>query len=187
MKVAILASGKGSNFEALVKAVKKQKIKVKVKLLICDKEKAFVRKRAKKLKIPQKFVNPNDFKSRALFDKELVKILHKERIELILLAGYMRILLPHFVKNFKNKIINIHPSLLPAFRGTRSIERAYKRGCKKTGVTVHFVDEKVDHGQIILQESLEIKKGESLKRLEERIHKLEHKLYPKALKLILER
>ena len=187
MNIAILASGRGTNFEAIVKAVKKGKIpKAEIKLLITDREDAFVRRRAKRFKVKDVFVDPKKFKSREDFDRFVVKILKKEKIELVVLAGFMRILSKYFVNQFKNKILNIHPALLPAFKGKDAIKRAYSYGVKVTGVTIHFVDEKVDHGPIIIQKALEIKKGESLEELEERIHRLEHKLYPYVIRLFVE-
>ena len=188
INIAVLASGNGSNFEAIAQAVKSRKLKgVKIKLLITDKEKAFVRRRAAKFKIKDVFINPKSYKSRVSFDRAIIKLLKKEKIHLIALAGYMRILSPHFVKAYKNKIINIHPALLPSFKGTDSIKRAYDYGCKITGVTVHFVDENVDHGPIILQEEVKIKKGLSLAKLEAKMHKIEHKLYPEAIKLFAQK
>jgi len=187
MKIAVLASGTGTNFQALVKAQRKGYFKGKITLLISDKRDAFVRKRAQKFCIKDIFINPKEFSSRRKFDKKILEILRKEKIGLIILAGYMRILSPFLVRTFKNKILNIHPALLPAFKGENAIERAFKYGSKITGVTVHFVDERVDHGPIILQKSLEIKKGMTLKELEEKIHKIEHKLYPLAVKLFIDK
>ena len=185
--IAVLASGNGSNFQALVKAIGKQKLKAKINLLITDRKNSFVRKRAENLSIKDIFINPQEFKSDLAFDKKIVEVLRKERIDLVILAGYMRIISPFFVKSFNNKILNIHPSILPAFKGTKAISRAFRYGCKVTGVTVHFIDEKIDHGPIILQETLEIKKGISEEKLEKKIHRLEHKLYPQVLKLILDK
>lgn len=185
MNIAVFASGNGSNFEALVRAVKKRRIKAKISVLIIDKKNAFARIRAKKLGIKTIFVDPRLFKSALAFDKELLRLMRAEKIELILLAGYMRMLTPYFVRRYKNKIINIHPALLPAFKGTNAIERAFYHGCKITGVTVHFVDEKMDHGPIILQEPFIIKDSIDLAELESKIHKLEHALYPKVLELIV--
>ena len=185
VKIAVLASGRGTNFEALVRAQKRSYFRGKITLLITDKRDAFVRKRAKKFGIKDIFINPDDYSSRLEFDKEIIRILRREKINLIVLAGYMRILSPFFVSSFKNKILNIHPAILPAFKGEDAIERAYRYGCKVTGVTVHFVDEQVDHGPIILQEAIEIKKGITREKLEEKIHKLEHKLYPLAVKLFV--
>jgi len=185
--IAVLASGNGTNFQALAKAICKQKLTAKIKLLITDKKNSFVRKRAEDLDIKDIFVNPKEFKSDLEFDREIVKILREARVDLVILAGYMRIISPFFVKAFNQKILNIHPALLPAFKGTKAISRAFRYGCKVTGVTVHFIDEKIDHGPIILQETIEIKKGLSEAKLKEKIHSLEHKLYPQALKLILDK
>ncbi|MDP8290495.1 MAG: phosphoribosylglycinamide formyltransferase [Candidatus Susulua stagnicola] len=185
--IAVLASGNGTNFQALVEAISKQKINAKIKILITDKKNSFVRKRANNLNIKDTFVDPNKFKSELAFDKKIIEILKKEKIDLIILAGYMKLITPFFVKNFNNKILNIHPSLLPAFKGVGAIRRAYEYGCKITGVTIHFIDEEIDHGPIILQETIKIEKGMSEKKLEEKVHNLEHKLYPKALKLILDK
>ena len=187
MKVAVLASGKGSNFQAIAKAVLKNKLKVDLKLLLTDKKNSLAREKAKKLKIKEIFINPENFKSRLSFDHEIVKILRREKIKLIILAGYMRVLTPYFVKSFKNRILNIHPAILPAFKGTDAIARAFKYGCKVTGVTVHLVDERVDHGPIILQETIRITKAMTLARLEKSIHQLEHRLYPLAIKLIVDK
>lgn len=183
MNIAVLASGKGSNFEALCRAAKKGDIKGKIKLLVTDVKTAYARKRAKKYDVPSIFVDPKQFKDRRSFDKEIVKILRKEKVELVVLAGFMRIITPYFVRAFKNRIMNIHPALLPSFKGTDAINRAHKYGVKVTGVTVHFVDDKVDHGPVVFQKALEIRENESLEDLEERIHRVEHSLYPKAVSL----
>lgn len=185
MKIAILASGSGTNFEALVKEAKRGYLKGDIKLLITDKEKAYVRKRAKKFKVKELFVDPENFKSRLEFDKHLAEILRKEKIGLILLAGYMRVLSPYFVRCFKNKILNIHPAILPGFKGINAIERAFRYGCKVTGVTVHFVNEGVDCGPIILQKTVEIKDNMTLAELEKKVHRLEHELYPQAVNLVV--
>jgi len=187
MNIAVLASGNGTNFEAIVRSAEKGKLRnARIKLLISDKEKSFVQKRAKKHKIKSVFVDPRIFSSRTLFDKEVVRILRKEKIGLVVLAGFMRILSPYFVKAFKNRILNIHPALLPSFKGESAIKEAYKYGVRVTGVTVHFVDNEVDHGPIILQKALNIRYGESLESLEKRIHIIEHKLYPEAIKLFIQ-
>ena len=117
MNIAVLASGNGTNFEALAKAAEKGYFKANIKLLLTDKKGAFARKRAEKFGIKDIFINPKGFRSRLDFDKKIVSILRKEKISLVILAGYMRIISPYFVKSFKNKIINIHPALLPAFKG----------------------------------------------------------------------
>ena len=187
MNIAVLASGNGTNFEAIARSVEEGKLKnANIKILIGDRKDAFVYKRAKRYGVKTLFINSKSFKNRVLFDKEAVKILRKEKIELVVLAGFMRILSPHFVKAFKNRILNIHPALLPSFKGDSAIKEAHKHGVKITGVTVHLVDNEVDHGPIILQEALKVKERESLESLEKRIHRLEHKLYPEAIKLFIQ-
>ncbi|MFA5271813.1 MAG: phosphoribosylglycinamide formyltransferase [Candidatus Omnitrophota bacterium] len=186
MNIAILASGNGTNFEAIAKAAKQGRIKADIKFVLTDKEDAFVRKRAARIGIRDLFVDPRKFASRLGFDKEIVKLLKKEKIDLIVLAGFMRILSPEFVKSFKNKILNIHPALLPAFKGEDAIKMTYRYGCKVAGVTVHFVDKNVDNGPIVLQEAIIIKEGLGLPELEEKIHSIEHRLYPQAINLYIQ-
>lgn len=183
--IAVFASGNGSNFKAIAEAIKSGKLPVQKCLLITDKKNCLARKKAKAFQIKDIFINPSGHKSRKSHEQEILKILRQEEIEVIILAGYMRILSPFFLSYFKNKILNIHPSLLPSFAGKDAIARAFNYGCKITGVTVHFVNRKIDGGPIIAQKSLAIKKGISLKNLEKEIHKIEHRLYPKALKLFL--
>ncbi len=186
MNIAIFASGRGTNFEALVKAQRKGVFKADIKILITDNKSAYVRRRARRLGIKEEVVEFEKFKDRKSFEKEILKILKREKIDLILLAGFMRILSPYFVKKYKNRILNIHPALLPSFKGTQAIKRAFKYGVKVTGVTVHFVNEKVDSGPIILQEPVKITQKDTLESLERKIHRVEHKLYPKAVKLFVE-
>ncbi|MCM8823225.1 MAG: phosphoribosylglycinamide formyltransferase [Candidatus Omnitrophica bacterium] len=186
INIAVLASGRGTNFEAIVKAIKSNYLKANLKVLITDKKNAYVRIRARTHGIREVFIDPKRFNSPMDFEKETVKILKEERVKLVVLAGFMRVLSPYFVNLYRKRILNIHPSLLPAFKGKSAIERAYKYGVKVTGVTVHFVDRKVDNGPIILQESLKIKDDYSLEELEENIHRIEHRLYPKAIKLVID-
>ena len=185
MNLAIFASGDGSNFAALVKAVKEKKLKVKFVVLVCDHPEAFVVKRARKAKITTILVRREDFVSRLDFEAAIIQRLKNYKIDLIALAGFMRLLSPDFVKRYRNRVMNIHPSLLPAFKGAHAISDAFKAGVDSTGVTVHFVDEEVDHGSIILQGKIKIKGADTLASLERRIHLLEHKLYPQAIKLLL--
>jgi phosphoribosylglycinamide formyltransferase-1 len=186
MNFAVLASGNGSNLQAIIDAKKKGKIKGELKLVISDKPDAMALTRARKAGIKTvAFVNPKDFPSREDFDRELVAILKKEKIGLVVLAGFMRILSPVFIKAFRNKIINVHPALLPAFKGAHAIKDAFEYGVKATGVTVHFVDEEVDHGKIIAQGAVEVKPEDTLDSLAKKIHKIEHILYPKVVDLFL--
>ena len=183
MNFAVLASGNGSNLQAIIDVINKKKICAKLNVVISDNKNAFALTRALKAGIATVVVDPKAFENRKEMDKAIVKELKSFGVDFVILAGYMRILSPYFVKAYKEKILNIHPALLPAFKGAHAIKDAFDSGVKTTGVTVHFVDEQVDHGVIIAQESVRIKKQESLKSLEARIHKVEHKLYPKVISL----
>ena len=185
VNLAIFASGRGSNFSAIVKAIKQNEIKVKLVILVCDQPEALVIKRARIARIPVILVKREDFPSRADFEAAIIQRLKSYKINLIALAGFMRILSASFVKRYHNCIMNIHPSLLPDFKGAQAIEDAFKHQAPFTGVTVHFVDAEVDSGPIILQQKVNINKRDSLASLEKRIHALEHKLYPEALKLFI--
>lgn len=181
MNFAVLASGNGSNLQAIIQAVKAKTIKAHLALVVSDRADAFALERARKAKIPTAVVNPNNFPDRESFDRMLVEQLRASRIDFVVLAGFMRILSPLFVQAFPNKILNIHPALLPAFKGAHAIKDAFEYGVKTTGVTVHFVDEKVDNGAVIVQEPVGILPKDTLAKLERRIHAVEHRIYPKAI------
>jgi phosphoribosylglycinamide formyltransferase-1 len=183
VNIAVLCSGKGTNLQAIINAVKRRKIKANLKLVLGDKQNAFCLKRARKAGIKTVFIDSKKYKGRKRFDQEVIKHLIQEDIDLIVLAGFMRILSDYFIKKYRNRIINIHPALLPSFKGAKGIKDAYEYGVRVTGVTVHFVNEELDNGPIILQDVVKIKPGESIASLEKKIHKLEHKLYPEAINL----
>lgn len=183
MNFAVLASGNGSNLQAIIQAVRSKKIKANLALVVSDRADAFALERARKAKIPTAVLNPKNFPDRESFDRMLVEQLFASKIDFVVLAGFMRILSPFFIKSFPNKILNIHPALLPAFKGAHAIKDAFEYGAKTTGVTVHFVDEQVDHGAIIAQEAVNILPKDTLEKLERRIHSVEHRLYPKAVAL----
>jgi phosphoribosylglycinamide formyltransferase-1 len=186
MNFAVLASGNGSNLQAIIDAKKKGKIKGTLTLVISDKADARALVRARKAGVKTVLhVDPKNFPSREDYDNELVSILKKEKAGLVVLAGFMRILSPVFVKAFRHKIINIHPALLPSFKGGHAVKDALAYGVKVTGVTVHFIDEEVDHGAIIAQVALDIKPKDTIESLSRRIHKVEHALYPKVIDLFL--
>jgi phosphoribosylglycinamide formyltransferase-1 len=184
--IAVFASGRGSNFSAIAIAVKKRVLKCNISLLVSDNPKAPVLQKAKRARIKTLLVQREDFPTKKEFEDYIIKHLKDNKIDLVVLSGFMRILSPDFVRRYKGRIVNIHPALLPSFKGTEGIKDAFRYGAKVAGVTVHFVDEKMDHGPIILQEATEIKENDTLDSLEARIHKLEHKLYPRAIKLFLE-
>ena len=186
MNIAVFASGKGTNFSAIIKAVKKGVIKDNLSLLVCDNPKAGAIGRAKRAGIKVALVKREDFAARNDFEVAIIRRLKEEKIDLIILAGFMRIIGEDILNYYKNRIINIHPALLPSFKGAHAIKDAFDYGVKVTGVTVHFVDEKTDHGPIILQQVVKIEEDDTLETLETKIHKIEHKLYPQAVKLFVE-
>lgn len=184
--IAVFASGRGTNFSAIVRAVKKGTIKANLSLLVCDNPKAGAVARAKRSGIKIALVKREDFANRCDFEKRIIQHLEENKIELIILAGFMRVLGPDLIQKFSNRILNIHPAILPSFKGTHSIKDAFDYGAKVTGVTVHFVDEQMDHGPIILQVPIKIEESDTLESLETKIHKLEHKIYLEAIRLFLE-
>src|SRR3989338_2738603 len=184
--IAVFASGRGTNFSAIVKAVKSGALKANIALLVCDNPKALVLKKAKSAGVKIALIKRGDFSSKRDFESKINELLRVNKIELIVLAGFMRMLSEAFVRNHPGSIINIHPSLLPSFKGTEGIKDAFDCGVKITGVTVHFVDELMDHGPVILQAPVKIEEFDTLASLEEKIHRLEHRLYPEAIKLFVE-
>lgn len=184
--IAVFASGKGTNFSAMVRAVKKGKIKAHLALLVCDQPQAGVISRAKRAGVKVALVERGDFSGKEDFEARMVEVLEENKIDLIVLAGFMRILSATFVARYKERIINVHPALLPSFKGAHGIQEAFDYGVKVTGATVHFVDEKMDHGPIILQKAVPIEEGDTLETLEKKIHRIEHVIYPEAVRLIIE-
>jgi phosphoribosylglycinamide formyltransferase-1 len=184
--IAVFASGKGSNFEAIAKTVKSGMLKVNLALLVCDNQQAAVLGKARKAGVPVALIKRQDFASKADFEKAIISRLKENAIDLIVLAGYMRMLSAPFVHEFRGRVINIHPSLLPAFKGESGIKDAFDYGVKVTGVTVHFVDEEMDHGPVILQREVAITGKDTLDTLEAKIHKIEHRIYPEAIKLFVQ-
>ncbi len=185
INIAVFASGRGSNFEAIAKQVKAGRIKACLKILVCDQPLAGVLKKAKKLKINYVLLRRDDFSDRDSFEDAIIACLKANKIGLVVMAGFMRMLGHKLINAYRNKIINIHPALLPSFKGAHAIKDAFDYGIKVTGVTVHFVDEKMDHGPIILQEGIQVRNNDTLASLERRIHKIEHRLYPQAINLFI--
>ena len=186
LKIAVFASGRGSNFQSIIDSIKSGDVAAEVKLLISDNQEAGALKRAEHEEIENVFINPAHFETKAAYAEELIGLLKGAGVELVVLAGYMRILSPLFVKEFKNQIINIHPSLLPAFKGLDAQKQAVDYGVKYSGCTVHFVDQGMDTGPIIKQAVVEVKENDSADELAARILKEEHRIYPEAVRLIAE-
>ena len=185
-RFAVFISGNGSNLQAIIDSIKAGDIKASLELVISSNPKAYGIKRAEAAGIKVLVFDPKNYTNRQSVDRDIVIELKNHQVDFIVLAGYMRLLTPYFIKNYPNKIINIHPSLLPSFKGVEGIKDAMTYGVKVTGVTVHFVNEKMDNGPIILQDTVRINEDDTLESLEEKIHRVEHRLYPKAVALLAE-
>ena len=187
-KIVIFASGSGSNFEAIVDQLHGKdcgNYRVAVSLLVCDQPEAACLERAQRLGIPSLVLRPRDFANKTEYERAIVEKLAILEPDLIALAGYMRIIGPDLLAQYEGKIINIHPALLPAFPGKDGIGDALRYGVKITGVTVHFVDAGVDTGKIIDQAAIRIVPTDSEEQTRDRIHALEHELYPRVIGEIL--
>ncbi len=185
IKIGALASGRGSNLQAIMDRISDGTIKnAQIAVVISDRQSQAL-ERAKKHGVKAVFVDPKD-KSREEYDSELAKILKQEKVELVLLAGYMRIITKNIISEFPNKIINIHPALLPSFPGTHAQKQALDKGARFSGCTVHFVDEGVDTGPIILQAVVPVLPGDTEESLSARILEQEHRIYPEAVRLYSE-
>ncbi len=186
VKIAVLASGRGSNLQAIIDSIETKKIIANISIVISNVKNALALEIAKRHSIKTSFVDPAKFGTKEDFDHNIVQILKKEQVNLICLAGFMRILSHSFIQEFKNCIMNIHPSLLPSFPGLNSQKKALDYGVKFSGCTVHFVDEGVDSGPIIIQKVVPIFDYDSVESLSERILKEEHRIYPLAIKAFVE-
>ncbi|MBM3896149.1 MAG: phosphoribosylglycinamide formyltransferase [Thaumarchaeota archaeon] len=188
LNLAILISGRGSNMEAILKAIKEKKIPANPAVVISNKPDAKGLEIAKSLGVKTEVVDSRDFKGdRWEYDKKIIIVLEKYNVTpengLVCLAGFMRIISHEFIKKYKNRIMNIHPALLPSYPGLHAQRQALEDGVKYSGCTVHFADEKVDHGPIILQATVEVKEDDTEETLSERILEQEHKIYPEAVRL----
>lgn len=182
-KIAILLSGRGSNFEAIHKNSIRVDSTFEIAVVVSDKRKAKGLITAGDLGIPAHFIRPRDFSSKNEYEKKLIELFEKFNIDLICLAGFMRIISPTLIKKYPGRIINIHPSLLPSFPGLEAQKQALEAGAEISGCTVHFVDEGVDSGPVIMQARVEIRKDDSEESLSKRILIEEHRLYSEVINL----
>ena len=185
-KLAVLVSGRGSNLQAIIDSIDREELDAHLSIVISNTKDAMALKRAEKHGIKTIFIDPSTYLNSKEYDKALVLKLKEFSIDLICLAGYMRILGEEVIQTFEKKIINIHPSLLPAFPGLNAQKQAINHGVKFSGCTVHFVDLGVDSGPIILQTVVPVYDNDDEKSLSKRILEQEHYLYPKAIKMIQE-
>lgn len=181
--IAVLISGNGTNLQKIIEQCEDGTINGSVKIVISNKDDAYGLTRAKNHNIETAVVKTKKGLARVDYDKEVIKILDDNKIDLVVLAGFMRLLSPHFIRSYTQKIINIHPSLLPAFPGLDVQEQAITHGAKYSGATVHFVDEGLDSGPIILQSAVPISDTDTAETLTEKIHQEEYVIYPEAVRL----
>jgi phosphoribosylglycinamide formyltransferase-1 len=185
-RIGVLLSGRGSNFEALAESIAEGRIpNAEIALVISNREGAPGIERAARRGIPARVI-PSKGLEREAYDKVVVAALEERKVDLVCLAGYMRLLSPHFVRAFPNRILNIHPSLLPAFPGLEAQRQALEHGAKFSGCTVHFVDENLDAGAIVMQAVVPIEDADTPETLAERILQEEHRIYSQAVRVVLE-
>lgn len=184
MRVGVLASGKGSNFQALVQALDRPDAAAKVAVLVSNVADAPALQKARLLDVPAVLLEHNRWPSRETYDAAVADELNRHGVELVVLAGYMRLLSPTFLRAFPQRVVNVHPALLPSFTGTRAVKQALEYGAKVSGCTVHFVDQGVDTGPVIAQAAVPVLETDDEASLSARIHEQEHRLLPRAVELI---
>lgn len=183
--IAVFASGSGTNFQAIYDAIYSRELDANIALLVCDQPGAYVIERAEAAGIPSFVFKAKEYPSKEAYEKEMSTVLKNSGVEFIVLAGYMRLIGPTLLKEFEGHIVNIHPSLLPDFPGKDAIGQALAAKANWSGVTVHFVDEGMDTGPIIVQERVRLAENETMESLQQKIHSIEHKLYPSILQMLL--
>jgi phosphoribosylglycinamide formyltransferase-1 len=186
LKLGVLISGNGSNLQSIIDHIEKGSLKAVIKIVISNNPDAYGITRAKKHGIPVVVLKNGDFKNKEAFDLELIRILESKGVDLVILAGFMRIITPTLLKAFPQKIMNIHPALLPSFPGIHGQKQALEYGVKISGCTVHFVDEGVDTGPIIIQKTVQVFDDDTEETLAARILTEEHRIYPQAIQLFAE-
>lgn len=184
-RLAVFCSGSGTNLQAILDAVRLGHVPATLALVLADTSDAYALTRARRAGIPALAIDRTQYPSREAFERAILSALRAHRIRYIALAGFMRILSPAFVRKYRGRLINIHPALLPAFPGAHAVQDALRAGARRTGVTIHFVDEGVDTGPIIAQRGMPIRPGETAAQVFVRLHRIEHQLYPRALADVL--
>lgn len=186
LKLGVMASGSGSNFEAIAQAIANHTLNAQVNVLLYNNPGAKAAARADRWGIPAVLLNHREFASREALDEAIVKTLQQHEVEWVIMAGWMRIVTPILINAFPRRILNIHPSLLPSFKGNRAVEQALAAGVKITGCTVHLVVPEVDSGDIIMQAAVPVLPDDTLETLHDRIHVQEHRIFPHAIALAAE-
>ncbi len=186
-KIAVFASGSGTNFQSIADAIKAGKLEAEICLVVCDKEGAFVLERAKNENVETFCFSPKTYPNKEAFESKILEKLQEREIEFIVLAGYMRLIGSTLLQAYSHRMVNIHPSLLPAFPGKDAIGQAFEANVKITGVTIHFVDEGMDTGPIIAQSAVPVLDDDTRETLQVRIQQTEHELYPAVLAEIFQK
>jgi len=186
LRVGALASGGGSNIQSIIDHIESGKLHARIVILLSDHPEAGVLRRGERHGIPHQVINPDDFKNRQDHDRAMISVLKENEVDLVVLAGYMRVISPGFVASFPGRIMNIHPALLPSFPGLHVQQKAADYGVRFSGCTVHFVDEGTDTGPIIIQAVVPVLPGDTGETLGARILKQEHRIYPEAIRLFSE-
>ncbi|MBI3811327.1 MAG: phosphoribosylglycinamide formyltransferase [Nitrospirae bacterium] len=186
LRLGVLASGRGSNLESIIRACSAVKIHAGIEIVISDRARSQALEHARRNQIPAVHLDPKAHSSREDYDAAAVRLLHEHRVDLVVLAGYMRLITSRLIGPFKNRIINIHPSLLPSFPGLRSHRQALEWGVRISGCTVHFVDETMDQGSIIIQAAVPVLDGDTEETLEARVLEQEHRILPQAIEYLAE-
>jgi phosphoribosylglycinamide formyltransferase-1 len=184
-KIAVFASGNGSNFQAIIDVVKSGELETEISLLVCDKPEAYAVDRANAAGIPSFVFQAKEYAGKEEYEQAILAELNKYGVEFIVLAGYMRLLGSTLLGAYQGRIVNIHPSLLPAFPGKDAIGQALAAKANWSGVTIHYVDEGMDTGPIIIQERVRLEEDETRDSLQKKIQQIEHKLYPEILQMLL--
>ncbi len=186
IKLGVLASGRGSNFQAIIDAIEAGRLDAGISILITDRKDAFAIERAKRHGIDYLHIDPKEFKDRDTYFSHIADELRRRGVELVILAGFMRVVGKSLIEPFRNRIMNIHPALLPSFPGLHAQKQAVDYGARISGCTVHFVDEGMDTGPIIIQAAVPVFDGDTEESLSDRILKQEHKIFPMAIQLFAE-
>jgi phosphoribosylglycinamide formyltransferase-1 len=186
LPIAVLISGSGTNLQSIIDAIAANRLNAKIELVLSNRADAFGLVRARNHNIPTEVLDHKSFLSREAYDQAVVDLLHSRGVHLVALAGFMRLLSPVFVKAFSNRIMNIHPALLPSFPGLHVQKKAVEHGVRFSGCTVHFVNEECDEGPIIIQAVVPVFPDDTEEQLAERILKQEHQIYPRAIQLYVE-
>lgn len=186
LPIGVLISGSGTNLQAIIDAIEEKRLDAVIRVVISNRQEAFGLMRARRHNIPTEVLDHRKFSSREAYDEALVEILQKQQVELVILAGFMRLLSPVFVKSYANRIMNIHPALLPSFPGLHVQKKAVEHGVRFSGCTVHFVNEGCDEGPIIIQAVVPVYPDDTEESLSARILKEEHRIYLRAIQLYSE-